>query len=1210
MTKIKDLINFEEIKDVIDIDSDLETKEGRRELVEEFIISQNLQEYLVNLAEEFSQEVHKSQIIIGDYGSGKSHLMGWILSLLENQELAKYISEENVKQKFEDHLDRDFAVVQFELQPGEPPLSQFFIDRLEMQLDEKYDIKAPPLENPETPDFKKYIKNVVKKIKQENPEMGLVVAIDEISDFLRQKSKTESERDNQFLRILGQVSQSTDFMFIGSMQENVFSSPKFRDDAESYGRVRERFHQITISQKDIKRVISTRILNKNDRQRDKIYELLEDYRMEFEPIKSNPDEYLDLFPVHPYVIEIFNSLEYFEKRGVIQFITEEIKKILNKDFPKFITFDKIFDKVENAHNIKNLDEVIPVVEKVNVLRDKIELMKDDDQEDIEKIINGLGVLKLYGKTEKTGAGPEELANKLLIRSEKYENEDRVNLVLKRLREKTFGQHLGKTEDNYYYIDLKEGIDIDEKIKRKTRNLPEGAENEELISILNYSDLIDSFESVERYERVFLDSCNWPSKKSFRLGHFVYDDGTDYVEEGNKEYNLILVSPYTNEPTIKSEKTTALLDMEYEDEMDELLKKCAATRSLIQEDFKRNALRKKRSKFKDQAKEIILSKLLDSSIEIDSKERNIKGILTREPDSIDEFFHYLKEKIFDEVFSEKYSKYPKMASQISYHNIESEINTAINQIIGEEDTTFISNTENILSSLDLIDMEGKIDTSDSIYAEYILDQLKEKEGKNVGIDDILENLKNEPFGLQNELTHLVLVVLTYNGEILLKKKGGKVITSADLSDIFDKGLKAFEVIRYAMKETDFPVQDTISLFKALDLNPGLIRQEKTRAEGVKAFKEKTLEIKEKLEEVSEKKDLIINRPDPFIDVEGLENKLSLVKEIPIEKMEKISSVNDFKNVEFSEEELSDIKEGVGLLERLRGLLNDYYDYINKDFSYVLESIEFIEKYQDIFSEDKIDELNKIRVECENIFNDISELLKRNKRRELKGKLEQYKRKYKSYYHDRHANSIGQGVDWYKLDEINQSEELKQLRNMETINCINSLELKNIVEKLRSISEAQCTKLLEDHLDDNYKCPWCSFPEEVDKIKDFDETIDWIHDRIGEIKEEWTENILKEIEKYEENIELLSEEKKEIIDEIRDKQELPEKIDQETIKALNQLFSDLREVKISAKDIEDHIFDERAILDYETFSEKLEKLKERILEKGENKRKDIRVIKGEE
>ena len=104
MAKIKDLIDFEEIKDVIDIDSDLDTVEGKKNIVKDYIISERLKPNIIDIAGNIIKPGHKSVQIIGGYGSGKSHLLAWIVSLLENKELVEDITDEDVKSKFEEAL--------------------------------------------------------------------------------------------------------------------------------------------------------------------------------------------------------------------------------------------------------------------------------------------------------------------------------------------------------------------------------------------------------------------------------------------------------------------------------------------------------------------------------------------------------------------------------------------------------------------------------------------------------------------------------------------------------------------------------------------------------------------------------------------------------------------------------------------------------------------------------------------------------------------------------------------------------------------------------------------------------------------------------------------------------------------------------------------------------------------------------------------------
>jgi hypothetical protein len=634
MPKIKELIDFEEIKDVIDIDSDLETDEAKKNIVKDYVISKGLKQNIIDIAVDISKSKHKSVQIIGGYGSGKSHLLGWLVSLFENQELVGDITDEEVKAKYNELLNRDFAVVQFELQPGVSALSDFFFDRIEQQLKEKYGIEVSVRDTTKAVDFKKDIKDIIDKIKEKDPKTGFVVVIDEISDFLKQKTKQQINRDMQFLRILGQVSQSMDFLFIGSMQENVFTNPKYIDEAESFGRTYERFDIVTISREDIKSVISKRVLKKNAAQRNHIDELLSNYKKSFLPINSDPDSYIDLFPIHPYVLDIFTELPYFEKRGVIQFTMERVREILDYDFPQFITYDNVFDEINAKHTIRNLDEVRPVIEVVETLDTKIDLLDSDKQEDARKLVKALAVLGLYGKTANNGATPEELANELLITSKTIKNIDRIVLILDKLREVTSGQFIAKTENNYFYLSPEQSIDYDEVIKRKMRNLPDGMEDEELLRILKYTDLIGA-EYAESYIRTFQDSCSWQDKKSFRLGNFVFDDGSDPAKEGDRDFNLVICSPYRSESKISSSKGTAILPILYGEEIDDVLKKLAATRLLINENYAKGVMQKKHNTSREEAKALLLDVLLNSEIETDGEKRNIKSVITKEPDNINE-----------------------------------------------------------------------------------------------------------------------------------------------------------------------------------------------------------------------------------------------------------------------------------------------------------------------------------------------------------------------------------------------------------------------------------------------------------------------------------------------------------------------------------------------------------------------------------------------
>jgi len=83
------------IKDVIDIDSDIDSTEGKKNIVKDYIISENIGGELLKVIENISNSKNKSGQIIGGYGLGKSHLLDWLVSILEKKELINEINDDD-----------------------------------------------------------------------------------------------------------------------------------------------------------------------------------------------------------------------------------------------------------------------------------------------------------------------------------------------------------------------------------------------------------------------------------------------------------------------------------------------------------------------------------------------------------------------------------------------------------------------------------------------------------------------------------------------------------------------------------------------------------------------------------------------------------------------------------------------------------------------------------------------------------------------------------------------------------------------------------------------------------------------------------------------------------------------------------------------------------------------------------------------------------
>ncbi len=1202
MSKIRELINFEKVKDVIDIDA----ISDNREMVEKYVISPSMEEHLVNIFDDLKKGTHKAPQIIGGYGSGKSHLLAFIITILNQPEMAQHIKNDKVRERAE-NLNRDFALIHWELQPNEVSLSAYFYDRLELQLYEKYGIEYIAPESGVI-DHKREILKVLDLIKQNDPARGLVVVVDEISDFLKQKrTKGEITEDVQFLRILGQVSQESDFVFIGSMQEHVFTNPKYIDEAESFGRVAERFNVITIKREDIKKVIAERVLAKTKEQRMQLEELFKEYTKHFQALRANLDEYIDLFPLHPYVIQVFSELPYFEKRGVIQFTIQEVEKILDEEFPSMITYDLIFNEIMERHTIKNLEDVSPVVEAVQTLDSKIDLLDKHRQETAKRIVNALGVLKLYGQSTNNGATLEELSNTLLIlpANKLVEARDELALVLNNLRKVTDGQFINKTEGGYYYLDLSLDIDYDQVIQRRADNLPGGSLEEEILSILKEQLMLENGSE----NGVFLDTCRWSNRKSFREGTFVFVRSNDYKKETLGDYLIVFLSPFAQNNPYKVLPGTIVISSKLDQTTVDELKQVVAARMLANENFHRSIMQKKYVEIKKAFKEkLVKAYLEEGQVETEKGTSSVKSLISREFHNFDELLSEIKPVLLEDYFAQKYPKHPRFSQAITRDNIKGEFSSALQELFnkGSQQQSMFASAKSILRALELIDEQGSISTAKSEAAQKIRDLAKENQGKNVDVKQIQDEFSESPYGYDPLMTALVIIVLTYNGEIALKAAGGKTITSSEVEEVFTSGIDAFSNIHYLTLESDFNIQPVIDLFNVLGLSTDKLRKSAKRSEAVQQFRTCYLEIKEQFEQIDNQLSRLSIYASEIVDIDGLKQYHAQLEVIPLEDFEKVKTPNDFKKVAYEQEKIKNIGEAYQLLKRLSQFYEFYSNNLSKEVEYAREVNKIINAYPSLFD---TDDIKPYIDEAFAILKDSARLLEQEELNPLLGKLQQAHKKYTSAYYNAHEKYVGSKVDWERLAEISKGKEYNKLKALKNISILNKHAFIKLEDELSKLGSLRCPDFKADLLEEKVICSTCEFPRDFPMI-DIDQKTEKIEEKVAKILDEWEAELLQELQNYQDNIAYLTAEEQSLVQEVFKNSTLPEEITDDLVKALNNLFKEIEIVEVTPQEVIDRIFTDARVLDHSTLTKRLESFKHSLFAGRDVDRVRIKLTEGDE
>lgn len=1200
--KVNQLINFQEIQDVIEIGS----IKNEREIVEQYVISPTLEEELLNLLTVLDSQKHKSVDIIGNYGTGKSHLLAFLSLVLSKNELIQYVKNTKIRDKLLS-IKREFFIVKYELDAVQNrSLARTFFYRVRKQLKENYGIEIREMD-PEKGDknIKELVQEIIDNIKQKDPKKGLLVIFDEFSDFLRQKKREDMTHDMQVYRQLGECSNSLDFMFMVSMQQNIFQDPKYVDQSDEIGRAQQRYLPIYITNESVEEMISKRVVNKSANQRIELTKEFGKIAHYFSNLAVEESKYVNIYPVHPYVIEVFSKLPFYEKRGIIQFLSKEIRRILDEEFPVFITYDKIYDDMEKVSTIKNNPEVRPICEAVDTLKSKIDLLDAKLRSTALKLVKALAILNLINASNRNGATAQELANTLfVIPTSKILNPvDDIERILENLRKVSDGQLISRSVDGVYYLDLQKTMDIDVIIENKVANMDDlKYVNERFVEsfllqeldILLDVDKLSYFETSQKY--VLDDSAHWGDRNSFRNGLLLIDIGYNLDAKDNSDYAVTILG-YGVKETKVNHKRNIQISLAFAEPFSHSIKRLAAIDEFIKTKAYISIMQnKKRNEIDKELRPRLIEALLNSKVTYQGKVYRLGEDLGISADVSSEIFSHIKQRILNEEFTKEFSKYPKLRSKLSSENIRGTIESILRDISQRQQgivQDLLTQSTNVLLPLGLY-KDNRLDTAESEYAKVVLDKLED--GKNLSVQELVSEFSKKPFGLQNELTQLILAVLLRNGDIILSSRRGNLYSASDFTTLFNSGLKAFDDISYVKKEEDLNVSKVQILFDAIDEDKSLLQTQRDRPEAYRKYIEKIEKIQKDIREINEDFERLKQSIDIGIPVEDLNGKIQEIEKVDFSKL-RIKSIVEFKKLDYSSERISQIKQGYENIQKLKNFFNDYFTYIQSDLNYMKNVSECAKS--DFFKVSETEQILKIYADSRELISNVKKLLKNDEREPLKGKGKLFKEKWQQIYYDTHEKYVGKKVDWKTLDEIENSETIVRLKKLRKINYKNDASFTDGLLKIAQLKDVKCLIFNADELKTSTICPHCQFPNlNEDSVRNINSQIAALSQNFEKILQTRESQLVNEIIQNQRNLPNLENEEKRIIQRIISQGFIDKEINEQAVEAINNLLRHLEIKEVDLVDLYKKLTEETDILKVDNFKDEIEAFIQEIL-KSENK-----------
>ena len=854
-----DLIQFEPIESVIQLLDANRPDEGKK-LVSTYVISDDMAERIAKLMIpqlSFDESVdHKGVLVVGNYGTGKSHLMSVLSLVAEDASFVPMIRHPKVAEAAT-AIAGKFKVHRIEIS-SQMSLRDIITQQLELFL-EKHGISYsfPPADK--VVNNKAAFEEMMAAFAEVHPNHGVLLVVDEFLEYLRSRKDHDLVLDLSFLREIGEVTKHLRFRFVAGVQEAIFDSSRFEHVADSLRRVKDRFTQVLLARQDVSFVVAERLLKKSADQQDKIRSYLTPFAKFYGSMNERMDEYVRLFPVHPDYLKTFERISFAEKRNALETLSLAMRALVEKevpsDHPGLITFDEYWKTVQGNSVFRsdpNIKEVLRVSE---VLDSRVQqaFTRPAYKAMALRIINGLFVHRLTtGGDIHVPIGPtaEELRDTLCLYQPGIEDmggdpaADLLSLVQTVLREvlKTVnGQFISKAPDTeQYYLDLKKDIDYDAQIEKRAEALSDDTLDRAYYNaIKRLMERTDETTYVTGHQ-IWQYQIEWQDRRVDRNGYLFFGAPNDRpTAQPERDFYIYFIQPF-EPPRFRDESKTDEVFFRLKG-LDEEIKRHLSFYAAAQ-DLASTASGGAKAIYISKADDVLraMSKWLQEKqmtafeVTYQGKTKTLqdwaKGVSLRDKARLgqDERINFrdvvnvISGLALNPQFAETSPEYPSFSVLVTEANRKQLIGNALKALAGGART---KDANAILDALEMLDGD-RIEPGRSKYAQEILARLKAKgHGQVLNRSELLSGSTDVEyfaplrFRLEPDLLVTVLGGLVYAGDIVLAITGDK-IDSGKLSLLAERSLDELKQFKHLEAPKEINVAVLRSLFELLGLSPGL------------------------------------------------------------------------------------------------------------------------------------------------------------------------------------------------------------------------------------------------------------------------------------------------------------------------------------------------------------------------------------------------------
>jgi hypothetical protein len=847
-----DLIQFEPIESVVQLRK-ADQLDAAKQLVSTYVISDEMAEKLTSLVIPDLQfeapSDNKGLMVVGNYGTGKSHLMSVLSAIAQDAETLPLLRCAPVA-KAAQQIAGKFVVIRTEIGAVTMSLRDILTAEIEEHLAKLGVSFTFPLASAVT-NNKRAFEDMMGQFEKEFPGKGLLIVVDELLDYLRSRKDQELILDLNFLREVGEVCKDLRFRFIAGIQEAIFDSPRFAFVADSLRRVKDRFEQVLIARSDVKFVVSERLLRKTPAQQAQIRDYLLPFAKFYGNMNERMDEFIRLFPVHPDYIDTFERVAAVEKREVLKSLSIAMRKKLNDALPTnepgLIAYDSYWHTLRENPSFRAVPDIRAVIDCSQVLESRVEAAFPIKpfKPMARRIVQALSVHRLTTGDIHVPVGPTagELRDTLSL----YQAEvaamggdgaadllTHVENVIGQIKNTVSGQFLSINPDNgQVYLDLKKTEDYDALIDRRAETLDSTQLDRYYYEALKRVMECTDQTYVSGY-RVWEHELEWTERKVARRGYLFFGAPNERSTAApQRDFYLYFLQPF-DLPRYQDEKRNDEVFFRLsgaDDAFRAVLRKYAAAVNLASTssgNAKDTYEKKATALLRDLVKWLQEHMTTAFEVTYEGKSKPLLGWVKGKPVgsggriNVRDLVNAVGSVCLAPHFEELAPGYPAFTLLITSANRDMAAQDALKSIAGGPRTKIGAA---VLDALELLDGD-RMDPAKSKFATHLADVLKGKgHGQVVNRSELVHEVYGveyfvpDRYRLEPEWLVVLLAAMVHSGDLVLAVPGKK-LDATNIGQLSTTPLDELINFKHIERPKDWNLPALKALFELLGQPPGL------------------------------------------------------------------------------------------------------------------------------------------------------------------------------------------------------------------------------------------------------------------------------------------------------------------------------------------------------------------------------------------------------